>query len=84
MALGTVLAAPAAAAEAPSCISTSTTTSGIYKEFHADSNCGNQYRIQFIVAYHVDSDCVSIFPGQRKTFIIANGTPAYLDRLDLC
>ncbi|PTA42950.1 hypothetical protein C8054_27975 [Micromonospora sp. RP3T] len=79
-----MLAAPAVAAEAPSCIATSTSTSGIYKMFYADNNCSNQYRIRFIIAYHADSDCGTVFPGQRRTITIANGTPAYLERIDLC
>jgi hypothetical protein len=80
---GSLLAAPAHAATAPSCVVTSTADSGIYRTFAVLNGCSYTVSVRLIIAFHADSGCYSLASGDILDYTIARGV-AYLERIDSC
>ncbi len=57
---GGLLATPALAGTAPSCVKTSTSTGTATKTFKMTNRCTYSLRARMILARHTDTDCVTL------------------------
>ncbi len=83
---GSVLATPAFAGAAPTCVRTSTSTSTITgtitKTFTMKNDCSYTVRARMILARHTDTDCVTLSRG--ASFKIKVARTAALSGVQTC
>ncbi len=79
---GLVTASSALAQQAPSCITTKTSSSGLTRTVTATNNCGVDMHLVIVWQYATDSDCLGVGAGYAITS--QRAYPAKFIRVDRC